>query len=292
MKKTGIVTDSTSSITQAMAKELGIHVLPMPFYIDGVCYFEDTTLSRETFFERQAAGSKITTSQPVPEAMTAIWDEALEEYEEILHIPISSGLSGSCSTAQLFAREEAYEGRVFVVDNGRISTPQHRTILDALDLIKDGYRAEQIKQILEKSKDDMVIYLAVQTLQFLKEGGRITSATAALGTVLNIKPILRLGTGLLDSFKKCRGFQKAKRVMIETMREDLRTRFKDELERGEVHLMAASSATKEETDAWVEEIKEAFPGMEVLCDDLSLDICCHTGPGALGIGCSCVPPRR
>lgn len=289
MKKTGIVTDSHSSISQTLAKKLGIRVLPMPFYIDGVCYYEETTLSREEFFKRQESGAKITTSQPSPEALTDIWDEALAEYEEILHMPISSGLSGSCSTAHALAEEEPYRGRVFVVDNGRVSTPLHRSILDALELIEKGYRAEKIRKILEEAKDQMVIYLAVETLRYLKEGGRVTPAAAALGTVLNIKPILRLGVGLLDSFKKCRGFLKAKKVMIETLQEDLQTRFQGALERGEVYLLAASSAGAAETQAWIEEIKEAFPGMEVLCDDLSLGVSCHTGPGALGIGCSCRP---
>jgi DegV family protein with EDD domain len=220
-----------------------------------------------------------------------LWDEALEEYETVLYIPISSGLSGSCQTAMMMAQEEPYCGRVFVVDNGRVSTPLHRSVLDALELIEEGYSAAGIKAILEEARDKMVIYIGVQTLEHLKQGGRITPATAALGTVLNIKPVLKFDVGNLDTFKKCRGFNKARRVMIEAMEHDLNTRFKEWYDRGEVYLLAASSASQEETESWVAEIKEAFPGMEVMCDDLSLGVSCHIGQGGLGIGCSVRPER-
>ena len=291
MKAIGIITDSHSGITQTQAEELGIYVLPMPFYINGTCYYENVTLSREQFFKQLDSGAEITTSQPSPADVMNLWDKALTECEKVLYLPISSGLSGSCSTACALAEEEPYEGRVLVVDNGRISTPLRRSILDALELIQEGYQAEEIKQILEESRAKMSIYIAVETLEHLKRGGRITPATAALGTILNIKPVLKFDVGTLDTFKKCRGFLKAKKIMIEAMHHDLQTTFKEEYDNGEVYLLAASSASKEDTDQWVREIKEAFPGMDVLCDNLSLGVSCHIGYGGLGIGCSCRPKR-
>ncbi len=269
MKAIGIITDSHSSIDQKKAEELGIMVLPMPFSIGGKCYYEGVTLSREEFFQKLDSGEDITTSQPSPEEVMELWDRALKEYETVLYLPISSGLSGSCETAEILVREEAYENRVFVVDNGRVSTPMHRAVLDALELIEEGYTAAQIKEILEKNKQDMVIYIAVETLEHLKRGGRITPAAAALGTVLNVKPVLKLDVGNLDVFKKCRGFAKAKKTMI----------------------MAAASTTEEELKAWVKEIEEAFPGMPVLSDYLSMGVSCHIGYGGLGIGCACRPKR-
>lgn len=289
MKPIGIVTDSHSSITPEVAEQLGIMVLPMPFYFGEECFYENTTLTREVFFEQLTVGADVTTSQASPAAVMEIWDKALEEYEEILYMPLSSGLSGACGVAAAMAMDEPYEGRVFVVDNGRTSTPLHRSVLDALELIEQGYSAAEIKQILEDNKDRMIIYIGVETLEYLKKGGRVTPAAAMIGNVLNIKPILKLSTGKLDSFKKCRGFAKARKIMIDAIREDLETRFKEEYDRGEVYMMAATSASEEETKQWVQEIEEAFPGMAVMCDNLSLGVCCHTGPGALGIGISCKP---
>ena len=289
MKPIGIVTDSHSSITPEVAGALGIIVLPMPFYFGEECFYENTTLTRERFFERLAQGEDVKTSQLSPMEVTDAWDAALLEYKKILYMPLSSGLSGACSTAMMLAQDEPYEGRVFVVDNGRVSTPLHQSVLDALELIKAGYSAEEIKARLEEARDRMVVYIGVDTLDYLKKGGRITPAAAMLGSVLNIKPILRVTVEKLDAFKKCRGFVKARKQMIETIRENLEGIFKEEYERGEVSLLAATSASEEETAAWVKEIEAAFPGMEVLCDDLSLGVCCHTGPGALGIGISCRP---
>lgn len=291
MKPIGVVTDSHSSITNQQAKALGILVLPMPFYIDDTCYYEDVTLTREEFFQKLDSGAAISTSQPSPEAVTQLWDKALDDYEQILYIPISSGLSGSCSTATALAQEEPYQNRVFVVDNGRVSTPLHRSVLDALELIEEGFSAAEIKTMLERARDKMVIYVGVETLEHLKRGGRITPATAALGTVLNIKPVLKFDVGTLDTCKKCRGFEKAKKAMIEAMRSDLETKFKQEYDRGEVYLLAASSASPAETEQWINDIKAAFPGMDVMCDDLSLGVSCHIGQGGLGIGCSCKPER-
>ena len=171
MKKIGIVTDSHSSISQEEAKKLGIFVLPMPFYIDGECYYESVTLSRELFFEKLTSGADISTSQPSPTAVMEIWDKALEEYEKILYMPISSGLSSSYNTAMMLAQEEKYEGRVLVVDDGQVAAPLHQMILDTLDMIEKGYEAEHIRELLEKAGDRMMIYIALQTLEFLKKGG-------------------------------------------------------------------------------------------------------------------------
>lgn len=289
MKRVGIVTDSHSSLTPDLARRLGVTLLPMPFVIDGQNYLEGVDLTREVFFERLAAGASVATSQPAPADVTAIWDKALCEYDEILYMPLSSGLSSSCAVAQALAQEEPYAGRVFVVDHGRISTPLHRFILDAQEMIARGMGAARIREILEKNRDRMCIYLAVDTLEYLKRGGRITAAAATVGTLLNIKPVLRLATGKLEPYRKCRGFTKAKLTMLDAIRSDLNGRFAQEFARGELHLMTATSAIPEQTAEWVEQVRAAFPGMEVLSDDLSLGVCCHTGAGALGVGLSCVP---
>ena len=292
MKSIGIITDSHSGITQEEAKQLGIWVLPMPFYIDGECYLEGINLTREEFFEKLEGGSAIATSQPSPADVCDVWDWALKEFEKVLYLPLSSGLSGSCETAMALARDEQYEGKILVVDHGQISTPLHQMVLDTLELIEKGYSAEQIKEILESGKDRMMIYIGVETLEYLKRGGRVTPAAAAIGSVLNIKPVLKLETGKLDSFKKCRGFSKVKKTMIEAMKQEMDTRFADALADGQLRLLAASSADKEETENGVKEIEDAFPGMKVFCDPLSLGVSCHTGAGALGIGCSVAPEYK
>ena len=289
MHSIGIATDSHSGISPQAAAELGIRVLPMPFTINGQCYYEDVTLSREEFFAHQRAEAEIATSQPSPEDVLALWDDMLATYDEILYMPISSGLSGSCGAAMALAEDEPYAGRVHVVDNGRISVPLRRSIMDALELLEAGYTAVRIKETLERVKDDMVIYVAVQDLRHLKKGGRISPTVATVGTLLHVKPILHLSTGLLEPYKNCRGFVKARETMIEAIRNDLNTRFKDAHERGTLHLMAASSASPEETASWVAEIEAAFPGRLERCDYLTLGVSCHAGEGALGIGVSCSP---
>lgn len=291
MKRVGIVTDSHGGISLKEAEELGVKVVPMPFYFGDDCYFEGVSISREEFFERLRDGENVSTSQPSPEVVMEAWREALTEYETVLYMPLSSGLSGSCNTAKMLATDEEFEGKVFVVDNGRIATPMHRSILDALELIEEGFSAQEIQSKLEEAGGKMSIYIAVETLEYLKKGGRITPATAAIGTVLNIKPILRLNTGVLETFKKSRGMKKARQEMLEAMKHDFEVTFKEYADKNEIYLMAASSADEATTQEWVNEIKEYFDGMEVLCDDLSLGICCHTGEGALGIGCSCKPKR-
>lgn len=291
MQKIGVVTDSHGGISMKEAERLGIKVLPMPFYFGDDCYFEGVSITRETFFDRLRAGENVSTSQPSPEAVMNIWRESLKEYETILYMPISSGLSGSCDTAKMLAMDEEFEGKVFVVDNGRVSTPMHRSLLDALELIEEGYEVKQIQDILEASRDKMAIYIAVETLEYLKKGGRVTPATAALGTLLNIKPVLKFDVGVLETYKKCRGMKKARREMLEAMKQEFETRFKEYYDNNEIYLLAASSANEETTQEWIEEIKEFFPGMDVLCDDLSMGLSCHIGEGGLGIGCSCRPKR-
>lgn len=290
MKKIGIVTDSHSSISPAEAAMLGIHVLPMPFEIDGRDYFEGVNITRQQFFGYQRAGARIGTSQPAPAAVMELWDRLLEAYESLLYMPISSGLSNACQTAIALAKEAPYAGRVFVVDNGRVGTPLHRSVLDAIELVKAGLSAAECKAALEAARNDLVIYIAVETLEYLKRGGRISSATAAVGTLLNIKPILHLTTGKLESFKKARGMNKACDIMLESIREDLATRFQAAHARGDVFLLAAGSADTPTTARWLKQIEAAFPGMPVLYDDLSMGVSCHTGEGALGIGLS-VRPR-
>ncbi len=290
MKKIAVVTDSHASIAPAEAAALGVFVLPMPFDVDGQGYFEGVNLTRDQFFAYQRAGAAIGTSQPAPADVMGLWDKLLTGYEAILYMPISSGLSSSCQTAIALAEEEPYAGRVFVVDNGRVASPLHRSVLDALELIDKGLSAAQCKAALEAARNDVVIYLAVETLEYLKRGGRISSAAATVGTLLNIKPILHLATGKLESCKKARGMHKACETMLESIRSDLAIRFQDAHARGDVFLLAAGSADAEATAKWLRQIEAAFPGMPILYDDLSLGVSCHTGEGALGVGLS-VRPR-
>ena len=289
MRKIGIMTDSHSGILPEEAEKLGIKVLPMPFYINDTLYLEGLDLSREDFYEKLRQGVNVSTSQPSPQEVMEMWDDMLKTYEEILYIPISSGLSGSCMTAQGLAQDEEYEGKVFVVDNGHVSTPLHRSILDAVEMVEEGYSAEQIKKILEDTKEQMVIYIGLSTLKYLKKGGRISSTSALLANVLNIKPVMKFGTGVLDVYQKCRGMKKSRKVMIDAMKQELETTFHDAYKEGKVYLMAASSSSEEVTKEWIEQIKEAFPGMEVMSDYLSFGLSCHIGPDGLGIGCTCKP---
>ena len=289
MKKTGILTDSHSGITQEEAKKLGIYVLPMPFYINDQCHYEGKDISREEFIELLKNDENVSTSQPSPEAVMNLWDEILKEYEELVYIPISSGLSGSCSTAMAMAQNDDYDGKVFVVDNGRVSTPMKQSVLDAIELLNEGCSAKEIKNRLEDAKGKMGIFVAVDDLKYLKKGGRISSSVALVGGMLKVKPILKFDIGTLDYFKNCRGLIKAKTVMIEEVKRIVTTDYAEDFEKGNVHILAASSADEEETKKWVNEIQEAFPGIKVLWDYLPMGITCHIGPGGLGIGYSVRP---
>lgn len=287
--KTAVVVDSHSSITPEEAGRLGIFLLPAPFLIDGVNYYENENITREKFFELLTSGASVSTYQPTPDSIMEIWDKVLLSFDELLYMPISSGLSGSCSTSMLLAEQDKYKGRVYVVDNGRISTPMHCTVLDALEMIEAGHNAAHVKSVLEKYRDEEVIYFAVDTLEYLKKGGRITPAAAAVGSILKIKPILQLTTGILAPYRNARGMVKAKAMMIEQIRTDLNTRFSDWYKNNAFYLMTATSADPHTTADWIRQVKEAFPGIPVLSDYLSLGVCCHTGPGALGIGVSVKP---
>lgn len=289
MKKVGVATDSHSGISPEKAKKKGIFVLPMPFYLDDECYYENINLTRDMFFEKIKNGAVVKTSQPMPEKVMEMWDEALKKYDEIVYIPMSSGLSGSCATAKMLAQEEPYNGRVFVVDNGRVSAAQERSVYDALELAEQGLGAEKIKNVLEAARARHIIYIGIDNLEYLKRGGRISKTTAAIGSVLNIKPVLRFNTGILETYKKCRGMHQARKTMIEAMRQEFDGEFKKEYENKEIYLLMASSADENTTDEWRKEIKEAFPELPLIEAPLSLGLSCHIGPGGLGIGCSCKP---
>ena len=280
MKKVAIATDSNSGITQKKAKELGISVVPMPFFIDDELYFEDITLTQEQFYEKLQSDCTITTSQPSPADVTDLWDKLLKEYDQVVYIPMSSGLSNSCETAIILSGD--YEGKVFVVDNHRISVTLKRSVLDAIELSKQGKSGEEIKKILEDTKHEASIYITVDTLKYLKQGGRITPAAAAIGTVLNIKPILQLQGEKLDSFAKARGFKQGKNLMLDAMGKDINERFKGQ----KIHLHAAYTCSEEEAVLWRTEIENRFPGYEIDMDKLSLSVSCHIGPGAMAIACT------
>ncbi len=281
MSKIAIVTDSNSGITQERGKELGIFVLPMPFYIDGNLYFEDISLTQEDFYKKLQEDADISTSQPSPGDLMDFWENILKEYDEIVHIPMSSGLSGSCQTAMTLADD--YDGKVHVVDNQRISVTQEQSVYDAMALVKAGKSAEEIKQILEEEKLEASIYIMVDTLKYLKKGGRITPAAAALGSMLNLKPVLQLQGEKLDSFAKVRGVKAAKRTMLKAIKNDLETRFAG---KKMVLGIAYTSRDEEEVQKWKEEVQGAFPGYEIVMNPLSLSVSCHIGPGSLAVTCT------
>lgn len=283
MKKIAIVTDSNSGITQAEGEKLGISVLPMPFMIDGETYLEDINLTQEKFYEMLALGADISTSQPSPETVTSLWDDLLKEHEMIVHIPMSSGLSGSCQTAMMLAQD--YEGRVLVVDNQRISVTQRQSVLDGMEMAKRGFSAEQIKDELERTRFDSVIYIMVDTLKYLKKGGRITPAAAALGTLLRIKPVLIIEGEKLDAFSKARTMKQAKATMLAAVQKDMEVRF-HQLKPEEAHIHFAHTQNAGAAAEWMDEVREMFPGASYYAAPLSLSIACHIGPGALAVTCT------
>ena len=280
MAKTAIATDSNSGISQEMAKRLGISVLPMPFTIDDQLYFEDVTLTQEQFYEKLQSDCTITTSQPAPGDVMDLWDRLLTEYDEVVYIPMSSGLSNSCETALMLA--EDYDGKVFVVNNQRISVTQKRSVLDAIELAKQGRSGAEIRDFLEETKLESSIYITVDTLKYLRQGGRVTPAAAAIGTILNIKPVLQIQGEKLDSFAKARGFRQAKKIMLDAVEKDMRERFAGQ----KVHLQAAYTCSEADALEWKQEIEERFPGYQVDPDKLTLSIACHIGPGAIAIACT------
>lgn len=284
MRKIAIVTDSNSGITQDEGRKLGISVLPMPFYINEVMYLEGVTLSQEEFYEQLKKDEPISTSQPNPGEVCGLWDTLLKEYNEIVHIPMSSGLSASCETAMGLARD--YDGKVQVVDNQRISVTQKQSVMDALTLVQAGKSAAEIREILEAESRESSIYITLETLKYLKKGGRITPAAAAIGTVLNLKPVLQIQGDKLDAYSKVRGKKQAKRVMLKAMKEDFDSRFAEYAKRGEMCLEMAYTGNQEEAEEFKKEVQEMFPDYEIQMDPLSLSVACHIGHGALAVACS------
>ena len=282
--KVAIITDSNSGITQEEGKQLGIRIVPMPFMINGEEYLEDITLTQQEFYAKLGEGSDISTSQPSPESIMALWDEVLEEYDEIVHIPMSSGLSGSCQTAMMLA--EDYDGKVEVVNNQRISVTQCQSALDAKELAAKGMCAAEIKEKLEAVKFDSSIYITLDTLKYLKKGGRITPAAAALGTLLRLKPVLTVQGEKLDAFAKARTMKQAKSIMVAAITKDLEERFGDRTGKN-VHLAVAHTDNQEEADEFAKELRELFPATgEIVIAPLSLSVSCHIGPGSLAVACS------
>ena len=280
--KIAVVTDSNSGITQAQAKEMGVAVLPMPFMIDGETYYEDITLTREQFYQRLKDNADKETSQPTPDSILKMWDKLIKEYDQIIHIPMSSGLSGSCSTAMMLAGEDEYEGKVFVVDNRRISVTQYQSVKDAQMLAAMGMDGTQIKKRLEETAADSVIFITVDTLKYLKKGGRITPAAAALGTLLKIKPVLIILGEKLDSFAKARTMKQAKTMMMNAIQKELDGRLHDS-ECRNCHLAIAHTDNEEAALEFKKEVEERFPNADVYMAPLSLSIACHIGPGSLAV---------
>ena len=285
MSSVAIVTDSNSGISQAEGKELGIYVIPMPCLVDGKLYYENVDITKEQFYHFMESDADLTTSQPSPGDVMDLWDKLLKEYDEIVHIPMSSGLSASCSTAMGLAQD--YDGKVQVVNNQRISVTMQQSVMDAKHLAATGKSAAQIKEILEKEALESSIYLVVDTLKYLKKGGRITPAAALLGSALNLKPILQIQGEKLDAYKKVRGMKAAKKNMLDAMKKDVEGRFADYVAKGQLKLHVAYTTDEETAKQWMEEVQNAFPDLTITrMDPLSFSITCHTGPGVLAIAAS------
>ncbi|MDY3249453.1 MAG: DegV family protein [Candidatus Choladocola sp.] len=282
MGKTAIVTDSNSGITGALAAELGISVLPMPFYINEKLYYEETTLSQDMFYQYLGENANISTSMPSLADVTELWDELLKTHDEIVHIPMSSGLSGSCNAAAAMAQE--YDGKVHVVDNRRISVTQKQSVIDAKALADAGWKGDKIKQYLEETASDSTIYITLSTLYYLKKGGRITPAAAALGTLLRLKPVLQIQGEKLDAYAKSRTMKAARATMLEAIRRDCRERFGADEDYSNIHFALAYSGTDmTEINSWKDEVAEAFPNHPLTVDPLSLSVACHIGAGSIAI---------
>lgn len=282
--KTAIVTDSNSGITQSLAKELGIYVVPMPVLIDGEQFFEDISLSQDQFYDKLKSDAQVSTSQPSAFDVGELWNKLLKDYDKIIHIPMSSGLSETCRTLSHLAESE-YAGKVYVIDNQRISITMRQSIDDALNMLKDGKTAEEIRDWLTETKMQSSIYIMVDTLKYLKKGGRLTPAVAAIGTLLKIKPVLQIQGEKLDQYAKVRKLADAKTTMINAVKHDMDTRFKELRNAGKMTLAIAHTQNDEEAKIFCDEIKAAFPDVEfTYIDPLSLSVSCHIGPGALAIG--------
>lgn len=279
--KTAIVTDSNSGITQAEAKQLGITVIPMPVLIDGEQYFEDLTLTQEQFYEKLKGDAQVSTSQPSAYDVGEQWKALLKTHDKIIHIPMSSGLSETCATLSRLAETE-FAGKVYVIDNQRISVTMRQSVADALKMDAEGATAEEIRDWLMKTKMQSSIYIMVDTLKYLRKGGRLTPAVAAIGTLLKIKPVLQIQGFKLDQYAKVRKLADAKSTIINAIQKDLTTRFKQERAAGKIVLAIAHTQNQEEAKIFADELKEHFPDLEIAAiDPLSLSVSCHIGPGAL-----------
>lgn len=285
MPRTAIMADSNCGIMPEEESHYGIHILPMPIIIDGKAYFEGIDITMEEFYQKQTSGSVITTSQPSPGDVTDMWDRLLKAHDEIVFIPMSSGLSNTCQTALLLAEDELYKGRVFVVDNHRISVTQALAVLDAKALADEGRTAREIKEILEQEAMDATIYIAVDTLEYLKKGGRITAAAAALGTILKLKPVLTIQGDKLDSYAKARGMKSAFRVMLEALKSDIASRLSHLREKGLLKIgIANTMMDPDKLEIFKAELRKTFPDMELVYFPLTMSIGTHVGPGGIGIG--------
>ena len=279
MGKIAIMTDSNSGITQKEGKEQGIFVVPMPFLINDEEYFEDITLNQEEFYEKLTQNATVSTSQPSIENLTKQWDEILEEYEELIYIPMSSGLSGSGSTATMLAQD--YDGRVKVVDNQRISVTQRRSVEDACRMVKEGRSSSEICEKLMQTKLEASIYIMVDTLKYLRKGGRLTPAVAALGTILRIKPVLQIQGEKLDTFAKARTIKQGTNIMLDAMEKDVAQRFENNLD--DLYIDVAHTQNEQGAEELKQEIEKRYPQVKVRINPLSLSISCHIGPGSLAV---------
>lgn len=283
MSKVAVMTDSNSGITQEEAKELGVFVLPMPFYIDEKMYYEDIDLTQEEFYEKLKSECEIKTSMPLVGNLTDKWEEILKEYDEIVYIPMSSGLSSSCATAIMLSDD--FDGKVQVVDNQRISVTMRQSVMDAKAMVAKGMSASEVKDVLMRDKMESSIYIMLDTLYYLKKGGRITPAAAALGTLLKLKPVLQIQGEKLDAFAKARTSKQGKSIMIETIKKDFAERFGSP-DGSNMHLEIAYTYDLEAAEEFKKEVQEAFPNNEIIMNPLSLSVSCHIGPGALALACS------
>ena len=283
MRKVGIITDSNSGIKPDQAKDMGISVVPMPFIIGEETYYEEISLSRKEFFQRMEEGQKIVTSQPAPGEVMKIWDKALEKYDQVVYIPMSSGLSGSCQTAIMLADD--YDGKVEVVNNQRISVTMKASVEDAIAMAEKGMDAAAIRERLEAVRFDSSIYIMLDTLEYLKRGGRITPAAAAIGTLLRLKPVLQIKGERLDAFSKARALNQGKMTMINAMKKDISELYGG-IETETCKLYAVHASCPEPFRVWADEVAKAVPAFHVQEDELSLSVCTHIGPGALAIACS------
>lgn len=284
MSKIAVITDSNSGITFEEAKELGVKVVPMPFLINGETYFEEISLSQEEFYKHLGDNVDISTSQPSPEDVMKVWEEALEEADSVVYIPMSSGLSGSCQTAVMLSEE--YDGRVQVVDNQRISVTQRQSVLDALELANAGWEASDIKEYLEKVKLESSIYIMLDTLKYLRKGGRITPAAAVLGSALRLKPVLQIQGDKLDAFTIARTKKQGLNKMIQAMEDDINNRFGGMDNIDNIHLAVAHTQNEEAALELKKTVMDKFGVSHVDLYPLSLSVSCHIGPGSLAIACS------